>query len=365
MKKKAAILTAVVVFALSSISVYAESVPIAVDACIKSVVRVSSDSSFGSRETTGIVIGKDGGYILAGLDGVENSKGDIVVHHDEEQVNAELIVENKLMNIAILKLPEEEALEGTKPAELDSSSKKNNTEAYIISYKALSESDAIISGEIESSAAMTVDGSGDVDIYTLTTDITKTESGAMLADKHGNLAGICMYDGNTYDDKAVQAAEICTFLDDNGIEYRTPSIIIPIAAAAAIAALAAVLICMLTVKLRRARSEQPVIRVTEGELKGKVIPLRSDIINIGRDPKCCQIVILKDPTVSRCHCSIKYDSNNKKFILTDLSSTHGTFLDSGMRLEPNMPASIPPGKVFRIGDGGTAFEVSGGGGDIL
>lgn len=362
MKRIIAVLLTLVSIAACQVSVCAAGIPSAVKSSVKSIVSVNSVNSFGSREAVGFVAGKKGDYVLTGLDSVDGSKGEITVSRDGEKAAAKILAADKAMNVALLKLVDEETIKGTKPAVFYNADKPIDTEVYLLNRASLSDADSINSGKITDSYTVSSANSKDtVDVYGITVAVTEAESGAMLTDKHGNLIGVCLYDGNTSEDKAVQCDEICSLLDENYVSYRKATILIPILIAVVLAVLAAGLICMLVKRYREKQADRPMLEAVGGELAGQKIAITAESISIGRDPKCCQLVVLKDPKVSRCHCSIKYDNNKKKFVLTDLSSTHGTFLNNGKKLEPNVPTFISSSEMFRLGDNHTVFKVSEGG----
>ena len=67
--------------------------------------------------------------------------------------------------------------------------------------------------------------------------------------------------------------------------------------------------------------------------------------------KDCKIVYKEDtPGVSSRHCSISWDAGNRCFTVRDLGSTYGTYLDSGMKLEPNKPYTLSAGESFYLGE---------------
>lgn len=63
---------------------------------------------------------------------------------------------------------------------------------------------------------------------------------------------------------------------------------------------------------------------------------------LGRDPAMCSIV-LEDHNISRQHCSVRYSSAEGKYYVTDLSS-NGTFLEDGVRLQPQTEFAMERGE---------------------
>jgi pSer/pThr/pTyr-binding forkhead associated (FHA) protein len=63
-------------------------------------------------------------------------------------------------------------------------------------------------------------------------------------------------------------------------------------------------------------------------------------------------------SVSKRHCTVRWDAPRGVFVLEDLGSTNGTFLASGERLTPHVPRDLRPGERFYIGDLRNQFEVA-------
>jgi pSer/pThr/pTyr-binding forkhead associated (FHA) protein len=86
-----------------------------------------------------------------------------------------------------------------------------------------------------------------------------------------------------------------------------------------------------------------------GELKGKRLPIKVPVVNIGRGDY--NDVVIADPSVSTMHA--KLQRRDAIWILTDLGSTNGTFVE-GERLTGEMPLS--PGTTLKFGDVSALFE---------
>ena len=63
-------------------------------------------------------------------------------------------------------------------------------------------------------------------------------------------------------------------------------------------------------------------------------------------------------SVSKRHCSVRWDAARNVFLLEDHGSTNGTFLTSGERLTPNLMRELHPGDRFFVGDTRNQFEVA-------
>ncbi|MCQ4022114.1 MULTISPECIES: trypsin-like peptidase domain-containing protein [unclassified Ruminococcus] len=104
--------------------------------------------------------------------------------------------------------------------------------------------------------------------------------------------------------------------------------------------------------------QTPMLRSLSAQHKGLKVPINSTQVLIGRSKADCAIVFSDNtPGVSGRHCSISYDPATKDFILTDLRSTYGTFLQSGARLTPAVPYRLRSGDKFYLGEVGNMIAV--------
>lgn len=105
-------------------------------------------------------------------------------------------------------------------------------------------------------------------------------------------------------------------------------------------------------------SKYAVIRSMSSQHGGRAFPVGKSPVIIGRNAAECMIVFQEGTRgVSSKHCSVSYNSDTKIFTLTDLGSTYGTFLGSGMKLTANSPINIKPGDIFYIGEKANVFKV--------
>jgi pSer/pThr/pTyr-binding forkhead associated (FHA) protein len=86
-----------------------------------------------------------------------------------------------------------------------------------------------------------------------------------------------------------------------------------------------------------------------GEMKGRRLPIKVPVVNIGRGDY--NDVVIADPSVSTMHA--KLQRRDAIWILTDLGSTNGTFVE-GERLTGETPLS--PGTTLKFGDVSALFE---------
>ena len=91
-----------------------------------------------------------------------------------------------------------------------------------------------------------------------------------------------------------------------------------------------------------------------GVYDGAQIPIESQSeLVIGRDEICSNVVI-KNPKVSRKHCSIRYNDVNGMYIVTD-HSTNGVYYKNGEALPKDTPVECRPGTILVIAKSGNEF----------
>jgi len=85
-----------------------------------------------------------------------------------------------------------------------------------------------------------------------------------------------------------------------------------------------------------------------GYLKSEDLVYKLDKITniIGRDTNCT--IVLNHPSISKQHAKIEYDMQTNNAILTDLNSTHGTFIND-MKLNQNQSIKLNSGDVLNFG----------------
>ncbi|RME46643.1 MAG: FHA domain-containing protein [Caldilineae bacterium] len=91
-------------------------------------------------------------------------------------------------------------------------------------------------------------------------------------------------------------------------------------------------------------SSRPAARfiVKQGPQIGIFFPITSDRLMIGREEACN--IIIQDPEVSRRHCELAWKEGD--FVLQDLGSTNGTFVNGVQITEP---VKLKPGDNVGIG----------------
>ncbi|MDX2191954.1 MAG: FHA domain-containing protein [Gemmatimonadales bacterium] len=105
--------------------------------------------------------------------------------------------------------------------------------------------------------------------------------------------------------------------------------------------------------------ERPVLAsllVRAGTLKGERLAIRTPVVNIGRADY--NDLVLPDPSVSTSHA--KLQRRGSAWVLVDLESTNGTFVDGEKLTEE---AALSPGATVRFGDVSVLFDSLDEGGD--
>jgi pSer/pThr/pTyr-binding forkhead associated (FHA) protein len=84
--------------------------------------------------------------------------------------------------------------------------------------------------------------------------------------------------------------------------------------------------------------------VQAGPLAGQEVPIRQPVVRIGRATQ--NEVVIEDDSISATHARLEYEHGS--WLLTDLRSTNGTFVES-VRLAPEVPTPLPYGSTVRLG----------------
>lgn len=97
------------------------------------------------------------------------------------------------------------------------------------------------------------------------------------------------------------------------------------------------------------------LRCLAGPMQGQCFPIGSHGIMMGRTPECAIRFPDGTPGVSGRHCSLLWRQG--MLTITDLGSTHGTFLSDGRQLPPNDPRAVTPGIRFYLGSTQNLFQI--------
>ena len=198
-------------------------------------------------------------------------------------------------------------------------------------------------------------------------------SGGPLTNSTGAVLGVNTY-GSDLDQNlfyAVSISELLPMLDRNNIPYAMAAetgggntmVYAAVGAAVVIVVIAAAVLLSRKKKgtapaAQPARTEtsaegerQPVLRSLSPQHSGMVVALHHQPVQVGRDKATCRLVFQDGtPGVSSHHCQIAFDEQDGQFVVTDLTSTYGTFLADGQRLAPNTPTKLPPKSSIYLGE---------------
>lgn len=100
----------------------------------------------------------------------------------------------------------------------------------------------------------------------------------------------------------------------------------------------------------------PMLLGLNGSYAGQFIPIGAGGLVIGRDASTCNVIIPPNISgISRIHCRVGY--NGGSFILTDVGSSYGTYLSSGIKLTQGVPVMLKPNEQFYLASRNIMFEV--------
>lgn len=98
------------------------------------------------------------------------------------------------------------------------------------------------------------------------------------------------------------------------------------------------------------REQEPVpgLYGVSGMYEDTFIPLTRKV-TLGRSTTCNLVFEEDAPRISRRHCSVAYREADDTYILTDLESSYGTFLEDGSRIPAGKAVLLEEGEVFSLG----------------
>lgn len=247
---------------------------------------------------------------------------------------------------------------------------------------------SVTSGSI--SRMITSSGTGN-NLIQMDCVIRHGNSGGPVVNEGGNAIGIAVLfvsdelssDENVY--YAVNIDEVIPFLKQYDIPYALntntifgiPTVVVLIIAGVVIITMATVIIILLLLSKKKksapkASPNNPPISnpgsaptpmaahvpqksailrslaIQHGGMRISLQPGKQILIGTSRD-NCSVVFKPGTPGVSRRHCSISWDAASGDFILTDLGSSYGTFLENKQRLAQGVSTRLRPGDRFYLG----------------
>lgn len=97
------------------------------------------------------------------------------------------------------------------------------------------------------------------------------------------------------------------------------------------------------------------VKCISGPLMGQTYSVGPQGMIIGRDHDCAVRFPKDQPGISRHHCSLRWEGG--VLMLTDMGSSHGTFLSNGTRLPGQFPTQLPVNSRFYLVNTGIMFQV--------
>jgi hypothetical protein len=103
---------------------------------------------------------------------------------------------------------------------------------------------------------------------------------------------------------------------------------------------------------------KPLLRGLTGQFSGMELVLSDTPVALGRHPMASHIVFNQQSSeISRRHCLVGYDHQEKQFFLEDCWSSNGTFLNSKEKLNPGEQRWMPDGTRFYLANPAYQFEL--------
>ena len=365
----------------------------------------------GAKRGTGFFIGQNGGdpqYLVTNYHVIEDfiyvgggeqgNESRLYVAYSRNDIEEAYVVEyNEKMDLAVLRLAKPTSKRKPLCIETDF---RVGSQVYAVGFPKLADVaiDSTSSYSIEDATVtsgainriITESGTGRR-LIQMDATIYGGNSGGPLVNADGNVIGVNTMGTEASENMnyAISMEEVVTILDRNNILYDIvtdlksdpdpiptpvpvpePSkefspvvvVLITIAAVAGIALI--VVVAVLVIKRKKAQStssgdvakpvslqKKPMIYSVSPEHGGAKIAVEGLQVQIGRDPASCQISFREGtPGVSRHHCQVSWDGARGEFVLMDMKSTYGTYLNNGQKLNPGVSYYLRPGDSFYIGD---------------
>ena len=114
-----------------------------------------------------------------------------------------------------------------------------------------------------------------------------------------------------------------------------------------------------SIKQSMASMKKPMVYAMSPQLQGMKKELSERPILLGRAKAECAVIFPEGtPGISRRHCSLSWDAVSGNFILIDMQSAYGTYLQNGQRLNPGVAYYLKAGEGFYLGENKNMFRVN-------
>lgn len=418
MKKKAASLLCALILAVSAaFPAFAAFDRNVLDSVVFVYVEIyNGDELYGYATGTGFFVGETGEdpqYLVTNYHVLEyyvatgggSGSSLLRVFFSQDDIEEAYVVEySEEKDLAVLRLSE--PTQKRRPLVLEPPTKEMvGSTVYAVGYPSLADSDTVANPNTRFgtedatvttgsfSRLLTQSGTGR-EIIQSDTAIHGGNSGGPLVNDAGHVIGINTFgvvsNGEEVEtmNYALSVNEVIPLLDRNNVSYdvaSSSSLPLPLPALLGIGAAVVVIAAVAVLLALRARKpapaaaapapapaptpapapapapapqQRPFVRSLSPQHGGQRFPVDSGPFVIGRDPGSCGLVFRSGtPGVSSRHCSVSYNPQTGEFLLTDLRSTYGTYLENGRRLEPGTPFRLQPGSTFYLGERDNSVRV--------
>lgn len=104
---------------------------------------------------------------------------------------------------------------------------------------------------------------------------------------------------------------------------------------------------------------KPTIICISGQFAGRAININQQGIVFGRDHNLCDFAFPETTQgISRIHCKVLFNPQTQMFILYDMGSSYGTFLENGNRILQDQPIALRSGEGFYLASNLNFFRVN-------
>ncbi|HWT74387.1 MAG TPA: RDD family protein [Mobilitalea sp.] len=103
----------------------------------------------------------------------------------------------------------------------------------------------------------------------------------------------------------------------------------------------------------------PTVVCISGPCAGKAFNIPQQGITFGRDSNLCEIAFSENTKgISRIHCKVLFNYQTQMFVLYDMGSSYGTFLENGTKVLQDQPVALSSGQGFYLASNSNFFRVN-------